>query len=36
MGFLMPPYSLTNFELEKYCQNGPRFNGLPNNLPKKK
>ena len=35
MGFLMPPYSLTNFELEKYYQNEPRFNGLPNNLPKK-
>ena len=37
MGFLMPPYSLTNFELEKYYQNEPRFNGVfsRNNPPKK-
>ena len=37
MRFLMPPHPLTNFELEIYCQNEPRFNGvfLENNLPKK-
>ena len=35
MRFLMLPHPLTNFELEKYYQNEPRFNGLPNNLPKK-
>ena len=23
----MPPYPLTNFEIEKYYQNKPRFNG---------
>ena len=34
MGFLMPPYPLTNFELEMYYQNEPRFNGFfsKNNL----
>ena len=26
MGFLMPPHSLTNFEIQKYYQNEPRFN----------
>ena len=37
MGFLMPPHSLTNFEIQKYYQNEPRFNGVfsRNNLPKK-
>ena len=37
MGFLMPPLPLTNFEIQKYYQNEPRFNGvfLRNNLPKK-
>ena len=35
--FLMPLHPLTNFEIQKYYQNGPRFNGvfLRNNLPKK-
>ena len=34
----MPPYSLTNFEVQKYYQNEPEFNGVysKNNLPKKK
>ena len=33
----MPPHPLTNFELEKYYDNEPRFNGVysRNNLPKK-
>ena len=37
MGFLMPPRPLTNFEIKKYYQNEPRFNGVfsRNNLPKK-
>ena len=37
MGFLMPPHPLTNFELEKYYDNEPRFNVVysRNNLPKK-
>ena len=37
MGFLVPPHPLTNFEIEKYCKNEPRFNGVfsRNNLPKK-
>ena len=37
MGFLMPPHPLTNFELEKYYDNEPGFNGVysRNNLPKK-
>ena len=32
----MPPHALTNFELQKYYQNEPRFNGgySRNNLPK--
>ena len=36
MGFLMPPHPLTNFEIQKYYNNKPRFNGgfLRNNLPK--
>ena len=34
----MPPHPLTNFELEKYYEDEPRFNGVysRNNLPKKK
>ena len=37
MGLLTPPHSLTNFEIQKYYQNEPRFNGVysRNNLPKK-
>ena len=37
MGFLMPPHPLTNFEIQKYYQNEPRFNGMYSriNLPKK-
>ena len=37
MGFLILPYPLTNFEIQKYYQNESRFNGvfLGNNLPKK-
>ena len=33
----MPPHPLTNFEIQKYYQNEPRFNGVfsINNLPKK-
>ena len=33
----MLPHSLTNFEIPKYYQNEPRFNGVlsRNNLPKK-
>ena len=36
MGFLMPPHPLTNFEIQKYCQNEARFNGVfsRNNFPK--
>ena len=36
MGFLMPPHPLTNFEIQRYYQNEPRFNGVfsRNNLPK--
>ena len=26
-GFLMPPHPLTNFEIQKYYQSEPRFNG---------
>ena len=38
MGFLMLPHPLTNFEIQKYYQNEPRFNGVfsRNNLAKKK
>ena len=34
----MPPYTLTNFEIQKYYQNESKFNGVysRNNLPKKK
>ena len=37
MGFLMLPHPLTNFEIQKYYENEPRFNGdySRNNLPKK-
>ena len=37
MGFLMPPHPLTNFEIQKYYKNEPRFNGVfsRNSLPKK-
>ena len=37
MEFLMQPYPLINFEIEKYYQNEPRFNGVysRNNLPEK-
>ena len=37
MGFLIPTHPLTNFEIQKYYENGPRFNGVfsRNNLPKK-
>ena len=33
----MPPHPLTNFEIQNYYQNKPRFNGVysRNNLPKK-
>ena len=33
----MPPRPLTNFEIRRYYQNEPRFNGIysGNNLPKK-
>ena len=33
----MPPHTLKNFEIQKYYQNEPRFNGVycRNNLPKK-
>ena len=36
MRFLMPPHPLTNFEIQKYYENEPRFNGVysRNNLPK--
>ena len=27
-GFLIPPHPLTNFEMQKYYQNEPRFNGV--------
>ena len=34
----MPPHPLTNFEIQKYYQNEPRFNGVysRDNLPKTK
>ena len=37
MGFLMPAYPLTNFEIQKYYQDEPRFNGVysRNNVPKR-
>ena len=35
--FLIPPHSLTNFEMQMYYQNEPRFNGVysRDNLPNK-
>ena len=32
----MPPHPITNFEIQKYYQNKPKFNGVcsKNNLPK--
>ena len=32
----MPPHPLTNFEIQKYYQNEPRFNGVycRDNLPR--
>ena len=37
MGFLWPPHLLKNFEIQRYYQNEPRFNGVVsrNNLPLK-
>ena len=37
MGFLMPPHPLTNFEIQKYHKNEPRFIGAfsRNSLSKK-
>ena len=37
MRFLIQPYPLTNFEIQKFYKNDPRFNGAfsRNNLPKK-
>ena len=37
MRFLMLPHPLTNFEIQKYYKNEPRFNGIfsRNNLSKK-
>ena len=26
--FLILPHPLTNFEIQKYCQNEPKFNGV--------
>ena len=36
MAFLLPSHPLTSFEIQKYYQNEPRFNGVysRNNLPK--
>ena len=35
-GFLMAPYPLINFEIQKYYQNETKFNGVysRNNMPK--
>ena len=35
---LLTPHPLTNFEIQKYYQNEPKFNGVysKNNFPKKK
>ena len=37
MGFLILPHPLTNFEIQKFYKNEPRFNGVfsGNNLTKK-
>ena len=34
----MPPHPLTNFDIQKYYQKEPKFNGVysRNNLPKKR
>ena len=36
MGFLMPHHSLANFEIQRYYENEPRFDGFfsRDNLPK--
>ena len=36
IAFLIPPYPLTNFDIQKYYENEPRFNGVfsQNNLQK--
>ena len=36
MGFFMPPHPLKSFEIQRYYQNEPIFNGVfpKNNLPK--
>ena len=36
-GFLMPPHPLTNFDIQRYYQDEPRFNGVysRDNLPNK-
>ena len=38
MGFFMSPDPLTNFEIQRYYQNEPKFNSIfsTNNLPKAK
>ena len=28
MRFLVPPHPLTNFEIQRYYQNEPKFNGV--------
>ena len=37
IGFFIPPHPLTNFEIQKYYENEPIFNGVysKNNLPNK-
>ena len=37
MGFSILPHPLTKFEIQNYCENKSRFNGVfsRNNLPKK-
>ena len=37
-GFLMPHHPLTNFEIQKYYDNEPRFNGVfsRDNMPQKR
>ena len=37
MRFLMSPHFLTNFEIQRYYKNQPRFNGVfsRDNLPKR-
>ena len=32
MGFLIPPHTLKNFEIQKYCKNEPRFNVFSRNI----